>query len=125
MAERLPARIQVSRRELMLDPDRDPETDENLEWMLEGQIVPVPGSPSVVILLWLGGNEADAYWKVRQNYGAWGAMSGLTSQSEAEEVLEELHRILEKVVDEFCAPVDDSEPLFPPFPDDEDELVDL
>ena len=119
LVARLPSRITVSRRQWLLEPDRDPDTEELLPWMLEAQIVPVPGSPDAFILLWLGGGEADAYWKVKGNYGAWGLLAGFRSIYEAEDALEELHRILDGVVDEFCAPVPDDEPLFPPFMEDD------
>ena len=119
LVARLPSRITVSRRQWMLEPDRDPETEELLPWMMKAQIVPVPGSPEALILIWLGGNEADAYWRVRGNYGAWGLLAGFRSIYEAEDALEALHEILEQVVDEFFAPVPEDEPLFPPFMEDD------
>jgi len=104
----------------MLEPDRDPKDEEVLPWMMEAQIVFPAGSPKVCILLWLGGGEEDAYWKVKRRYGAWGVMSGFHSLAEAEETLEELRQILTRVVDEFCAPLTDDERLVSPFTEDEE-----
>jgi hypothetical protein len=119
LASRLPSRITVSRRQWMLEPDSEPEAEELLPWMMEAQIVFPAGSPVVSILLWLGGGEADAYWKVKGRYGAWGAVSGFESLTEAEDALEELHHVLEEVVNKFCASVPEDKPLYPPFIVDE------
>jgi hypothetical protein len=115
LVARLPGRITATQRQWMLEPDSDPEAEELLPWMMAAQIVFPAGSPEARILLWLGGGEADAYWKVRGNYGAWGLISGFVSEWEALEALEELHRILEGVVNEFYTPVPEDEPLYPPF----------
>jgi hypothetical protein len=115
LSGRLPSRIAVNRRQWVLEPDREPEDEELLPWMLEAQIVPVPGSPVVSVLLWLGGGEADAHWRVRGSFGAWGCMQGFASEWEALETLEALHHVLEEVVDEFCSPVPEDESLYPPF----------